>query len=179
MTPIARGVALTMLCLLTSQVPAQTAPMFRCNGNTYTNMPSDMVGKSCKPVEGNVTTVHGTRVFGADPVRVAVATPKATSTSSSSQRSEQRADSADQKTRDSDSRGILESELKKAETKQAELLKEYNNGEPDRNALDIKNPQRYVDRVAELKANIARNDSDIAGIKRELGRNQGSSARGN
>lgn len=178
-TLMVRGVALTMLCLLTSQVSAQTAPMFRCNGNTYTNMPSDMVGKSCKPVEGNVTTVHGTRVFGADPVRVAAVTPKATSTSSSSQRSEQRADSAEQKTRDSDSRGILESELKKAETKQAELLKEYNNGEPDRNALDIKNPQRYIDRVAELKANIARNDSDIAGIKRELGRNQGSTARGN
>jgi hypothetical protein len=181
MTPIARGVALTILVLLTSQVSAQTAPMFRCNGNTYTNMPSDMVGKSCKPVEGNVTTVHGTRVFGAEPVRVAALTPKATSTSNSSnsRRSEQRTDSAEQKTRDSDSRGILESELKKAETKQAELLKEYNNGEPEKNALDIKNPQRYVDRVAELKANIARNDSDIAGIKRELGRNQGSSARGN
>jgi hypothetical protein len=69
--------------------------------------------------------------------------------------------------------------LKKAEAKQAELLKEYNNGEPDKSALDIKNPQRYVDRVAELKANIARNDSDIAGIKRELGRNQGSTARTN
>ena len=178
-TLVARGVALTMLGWLTSQVSAQTAPMFRCNGNTYTNMPSDMVGKSCKPVEGNVTTVHGTRVFGAEPVRVAAVTPKAASTSSSSQRSEQRADSAEQKTRDSDSRGILESELKKAETKQAELLKEYNNGEPDRNALDIKNPQRYIDRVAELKANIARNDSDIAGIKRELGRNQGSTARVN
>lgn len=175
-------VALAILGLLTSGVSAQSAkatPMFRCNGNIYTNMPSDMVGKSCKPVEGNVTTVHDTRVFGAEPVRVALLTPKATSTSSSSQRSEQRTDSAEQKTRDSDSRGILESELKRAGAKQAELLKEYNNGEPDRNALEIKNPQRYVDRLAELKANIARNDSDIAGIKRELGRNQGSTARAN
>ena len=174
----AKVVALTILGLLTSQVTAQSAQatsMFRCNGNTYTNMPSDMVGKSCKPVEGNVTTVHGTRVFGVEPVRVASLTPKATSTGSSGQRT----DSAEQKTRDSDSRGILEAELRKAEAKQAELLKEYKNGEPDRNALDIKNPQRYVDRVAELKANIARNDSDITGIKRELGRNQGSTARVN
>mgnify|MGYP006198969425 CR=1 FL=1 len=61
----------------------------------------------------------------------------------------------------------------------SELPAVYKNGEPDRNALDIKNPQRYVDRVADLKANIARNDSDIAGIKRELGRNQGSTARVN
>ena len=174
----AKVVALMILGLLTSQVTAQSeqaASMFRCNGNTYTNMPSDMVGKSCKPVEGNLTTVHGTRVFGVEPVRVASLTPKATSTGSSGQRT----DSAEQKTRDSDSRGILEAELRKAEAKQAELLKEYKNGEPDRNALDIKNPQRYVDRVAELKANIARNDSDITGIKRELGRNQGSTARVN
>ncbi len=174
----AKVVVLTMLGLLTSQVTAQSAQatsMFRCNGNTYTNMPSDMVGKSCKPVEGNVTTVHGTRVFGVEPVRLASLTPKATSTGSSGQRT----DSAEQKTRDSDSRGILEAELRKAEAKQVELLKEYKNGEPDRNALDIKNPQRYVDRVAELKANIARNDSDITGIKRELGRNQGSTARVN
>ncbi len=174
----AKVVALMILGLLSSQVTAQSAQaasMFRCNGNTYTNMPSDMVGKSCKPVEGNLTTVHGTRVFGVEPVRVASLTPKATSTGSSGQRT----DSAEQKTRDSDSRGILEAELRKAEAKQAELLKEYKNGEPDRNALDIKNPQRYVDRVAELKANIARNDSDITGIKRELGRNQGSTARVN
>jgi hypothetical protein len=174
----AKVVALTILGLLSSQVTAQSAQatsMFRCNGNTYTNMPSDMVGKSCKPVEGNLTTVHGTRVFGVEPVRVASLTPKATSAGSSGQRT----DSAEQKTRDSDSRGILEAELRKAEAKQAELLKEYKNGEPDINALDIKNPQRYVDRVAELKANIARNDSDITGIKRELGRNQGSTARVN
>ena len=155
---------------------AAQGAVYRCKGNEYVASVKDSKNGECKLLEGgNVTVVQGTRVGGAEPVRVASVTPKATTPSSSSPRS----DSAEQKTRDSDSRGILESELKKAESKQAELLKEYNNGEPDRNALDIKNPQRYVDRVAELKANIARNDSDIAGIKRELGRNQGSSARAN
>jgi hypothetical protein len=33
-----------------------------------------------------------------------------------------------------------------------------------------KNHQKYLDRVAELKASIARNEDDIAGIKRELAR---------
>ena len=154
---------------------AAQGAVYRCKGNEYVASVKDSKNGECKLLEGgNVTVVQGTR-GGAEPVRVASVTPKATTPSSSSPRS----DSAEQKTRDSDSRGILESELKKAESKQAELLKEYNNGEPDRNALDIKNPQRYVDRIAELKANIARNDSDIAGIKRELGRNQGSSARAN
>ena len=79
-----------------------------------------------------------------------------------------RVDSAEQKARDADARQILESELKKAETRQAELLKEFNNGEPDKQGAEARNYQKYLDRVAELKANIARNDNDIAGLKREL-----------
>jgi hypothetical protein len=65
---------------------------------------------------------------------------------------------------------ILESELKKAEARQADLLREYNNGEPEKMGSEARNYQKYLDRVADLKASIARNDSDIAGIKRELAR---------
>jgi hypothetical protein len=79
-------------------------------------------------------------------------------------------DSAEQKARDSEARQILEAELKKAEARQADLQKEYNNGEPEKHGRRARNYQKYLDRVAELKASIARNDSDIAGIKRELGR---------
>lgn len=35
---------------------------------------------------------------------------------------------------------------------------------------EARNHQKYLDRVAELKASIARNLSDIASIRRELGR---------
>lgn len=160
---------------------AAQGTVYRCKGNEYVASVKDSKSGDCKLMEGgNVTVVQGTRVNlpASDTVKVAAVTPKATSSSSSSSGG-QRNDSAEQKSRDSDSRAILESELKRSETKQAELLKEYNNGEPDRNALDIKNPQRYVDRIAELKANIARNDSDIAGIKRELGRNTGSTGKSN
>nr|WP_246483650.1 hypothetical protein [Paenacidovorax monticola] len=78
--------------------------------------------------------------------------------------------SNDQRARDADARAILESELRKAEARQAELAKEYNNGAPERNALDLRNPQRYMERTAELKSALARAESDVAGIKRELGR---------
>ena len=57
---------------------------------------------------------------------------------------------------------------KKAEARQAELLKEYNNGEPEKQGSESRNYQKYLDRVAEMKAEIARNESDIAGIRREL-----------
>jgi hypothetical protein len=40
-----------------------------------------------------------------------------------------------------------------------------------------KNYQKYLDRVAEMKAAIERNEKDIAGLRRELGRNGGSAAK--
>jgi len=139
---------------------AQTR-IFRC-GNEYTNNASEAQARGCKVVEGgNVTVVEGTRIATtpAAPVRVANA-PQAS----------QRVDNTEQRARDNDARAILESELKKAEARRAARLKEYNNGEPEKQGPEARNHQKYLDRVAELKANIARNDSDIAGIRRELGR---------
>lgn len=147
---------------------AQQSRIFRC-GNTYTNNPAE--AKGCKPMEGgNITVVTGTRVNGnvgsAPPVRVATAGPSTAPATPASQR----VDPGDQRARDADARLILEAELKKAETRQAELLKEYNNGEPEKLGPETRNYQKYLDRVAELKAGIARNENDIAGIRRELGR---------
>ena len=128
-------------------------PIYRC-GNEYTNTVTEAQSKTCKLISGgNVTVVQA--------YKPPVARPQ---TASSSVRSE--ADRA----RDSDARLILESELKKAIEKQAELQKEYNNGEPEKIGAESKNYQKYLDRVAELKATIARNDADIAGIRRELDR---------
>jgi hypothetical protein len=38
-----------------------------------------------------------------------------------------------------------------------------------------RNYQKYLDRVAELKAGIERTEKDIAGLKRELARSSGAS----
>ena len=129
--------------------------IYRC-GNEYTNTVTEAQAKNCKLISGgNVTVVQaqkpGTKVASASP-------------------SGSRVDSPDQRAKDSDARLILEAELKKAEAKQIELVKEYNNGEPDKLGPETRNHQKYLDRVAELKASIARNESDIAGIRRELGR---------
>ena len=69
--------------------------------------------------------------------------------------------------RDSDSRKILESELKSEEAKLAEMQKEFNNGEPERQGGE-RNYQKYLDRVEEMRAAIARKQSDVAALKREL-----------
>jgi hypothetical protein len=140
---------------------AQTR-IYRC-GNTYTNNAAEAQAKSCKPMEGgNITIVEGTRV-NTPQVRVATAPQSASAPG-------QRVDPEDQRARDAGARAILEVELKKAEARQVELAKEFNNGEPEKLGPEHRNHQKYLDRVAELKANIARNETDIAGIKRELAR---------
>ena len=143
-----------------------SADVYRCVGadgksTEYINNVKDAQTRGCKTMQGgNVTVVQSTPVQKS-PVRVAA----------SGQSSGGRTDgSPDQKARDSDSRSILESELKKAEAKLAEQQKEYNNGEPEKQGIEGRNYQRYLDRIAELKDGIARNQSDIAGLKREISR---------
>lgn len=152
-----------LLCLAVVVGPARAQDrIYRC-GNEYTNNASQAKERGCKLVEGgNVTVVEGSRG--------APAGSGGTSKAAVSPASAPKVDPNDQRSRDADARAILESELRKAEARHAELLKEYNNGAPERNALDLRNPQRYMERTAELKASIARSESDIAGIKRELAR---------
>lgn len=146
------------------QAPAQAqAPerVWRC-GNEYTNNATVAQQKGCKIMEGgNVTVVQGTR-----PVASAAASSAAVRAPAGSPR----VNGADQRARDGEARSVLEAELKKAEERQAQLLKEYNNGEPEKQGSESRNYQKYLDRVSEMKAEIARNESDIAGIRRELGR---------
>ena len=78
-----------------------------------------------------------------------------------------RIDPQAQRARDSDSRRILEGELRREEERLAELKREYNNGEPERLGNE-RNYQKYLDRTAELKSGVARKESDIAAIRREL-----------
>jgi hypothetical protein len=76
----------------------------------------------------------------------------------------------EQRVRDGDTRSILETELKKAELRLAEQQKEFNNGQPDKQGIEGRNYQRYLDRVTEMKDGISRHESDIAGLKREISR---------
>ena len=155
--------------LLASSAIAQDR-IFRCEGNEYTNNATTAAQRGCKLVEGgNLTVVTAPRRAAApSPSGERVAAASSTTASPASSR----IDTAEQRSRDSDARAILESELKKVEAKQAELLKEFNNGEPEKRGSELRNNQFYLDRIAEMKAQIARNDSDIAGIKREISRTQ-------
>jgi flagellar basal body rod protein FlgB len=82
----------------------------------------------------------------------------------------QHVDTPEQRARDSDAKAILESELRKAQTHQTELQTDYNNGQHDKQGDEARNYQKYLDRVADMKAALDRNQADIDSIKRELAR---------
>lgn len=157
------GRLLLLAAALVLALPASAQNrIYRC-GNEYTNQPKGR--PDCKLVEGgNVTIVRGTTPTPA-------AAPGAARSGAAAGPAAQRVVSNDeQRKRDADARAILEQELRRAEARQAELEKEYNGGEPDKIGGEARNYQKYLDRVAELKASIDRNKADIEGIKRELGR---------
>lgn len=158
------SIATVLLSLAGGSALAQK-PLFKCDNNHYTDSLTDPKATGCKPLEGgNVTVVQGVKLTPANPpVRVAAAPQLAAQPG-------QRVEAGEQRARDSDARQILESELKKAEGRKAELTQEYNSGEPEKRGDEARNHQKYVDRVAELKSGLSRVDSDIAGIRRELGR---------
>lgn len=149
--------------------------IYRC-GNEYTNKPTDAQLKTCKLMEGgNISIVQGTRArtpaSGASGAS-GVPAPRPVASGGAGQR----VDSNDQRARDADARAVLEAELKRSEARLAELRAEYKDGQPDQQGGEARNHQKYLDRVAELKAAIARIESDIAGIRRELGRTSGAAS---
>jgi hypothetical protein len=78
-----------------------------------------------------------------------------------------RVDNAAQRARDSDRRQILQDELKNEQQKLAELKKEFNEGQPERQGNE-RNYAKYQERVEQMKDNIGRMERNIEALKREI-----------
>lgn len=159
---LAPSSALTMALALVSATPAlaQDKPVYRCPGPPvlYTDALStnEAKEKGCRVIEGTpVTVVPATKPRTPPPA------------ASGAARGGEKVDPAEQRSRDSDARRILNEELRREEDRLATMKKDFNNGEPERHG-DERNFQKYQDRVNEMKAAIARKESDIAAIRREL-----------
>ncbi|MBO7411117.1 MAG: hypothetical protein J6T92_04255 [Ottowia sp.] len=158
------------LALLGASAQAQ-GRVYRC-GNEYTNK---IKGRTdCRPVEGgNITIVRGytapPRSYSGGTRSSGTRSASTTRTTTSPSGTVTRVHSPEQVKRDSDARAILEQELSRAEARQAELLREYNNGQPERLGSE-RDYNKYLARTSELKSSIDRNQADIEGIKRELTR---------
>ena len=149
-----RSSSLVAAALLACAGAAHAADAYyQCPGNVFTNTISakEAEAKGCKAmVTQQPTTIPAPKAHAG------AAGPTAS-----------KVDAQEQKARDTDARKILQDELIKAQASLEALQKEYNNGQPERQG-DEKNYQKYLDRTADLKAQIARTESDIGAITREL-----------
>lgn len=163
------------LCFLAFVAPAawsqSAAPtiVYRCPGNVYTSsgdLPAKQAEeKGCKVIEGAPVTIVQT-------AKPAPAAARKSETSTTGGRgADSKVDPNAQRQRDGDARKLLEAELQREEQRLAELQREFNNGEPERLGSE-RNAQKYLDRVADMRAQIARKQEDIAAIKREIGKLQ-------
>jgi hypothetical protein len=78
-----------------------------------------------------------------------------------------RVDNATQRARDDDRRDILNEELRAEETKLADLKRDFNNGEPERQGNE-KNYAKYQERVARMRDDIGRAEKNIEALRREI-----------
>ena len=158
------GVGMALLSVAAAAL-GQAVTVYRCPGPSggveYTNglTPQQAKDRNCRTIEGAPITI----VAPPKPRPVAGTPPNG----SASRASDAKVDAGEQRSRDSDARKILEAELRREEAKLAEMQKEFNNGQPERLGSE-RNYQKYLDRVEEMKAAIARKQTDVAALKREL-----------
>jgi hypothetical protein len=161
-TFLIRCMALLLACGAVPALAADSADssvMYRCPGNDYKNTINAKEAEKlgCKRIEGApVTIIQMTK-----PRASANAVPAASGGNSV------RVDPVAQRARDSDARRILEGELRSEQEKLAVMQKDFNNGQPERQG-DEKNFQKYLDRVSDMRAAIARKQTDIAALEREI-----------
>jgi hypothetical protein len=137
----------------------EAARVYRC-GNEYTNQPDP--ARQCKLLSGgHVTVIEGPRVLRTGGEAVTVPASSA---------SDAKVDIGQQRQRDAQAQAVLQAELQKAQAQRQELLRQWNQGEPERRADELKQPQKYQERVAQLRAALQRVEADVAGLQRELAR---------
>lgn len=134
--------------------------VYRCPGPPvlYTDALSakEAIEKGCRTIEGTpITVMQSAKPRAATPVQEG---PRG---------AESRVDANQQRQRDDERRRVLQNELRTVEERLAMAQKEFNSGQGERRG-DERNYQKYLDRMAELKDNIARYEADVQALKREI-----------
>ncbi len=155
--PIVVSATLLAACAWSQLAQAQSSDVYVCAGpNGVPEYRNGSAGKGCKRLNlPDVVTVPGGRT--AAPAKAATAATTGFP----------RVDNATQKSRDSERRNVLEQELQAEDAKLATLRAEYNNGQPERQGNE-RNYQKYLDRTAALRDDIARSEANAASLRREL-----------
>ncbi|MBV8605425.1 MAG: hypothetical protein JO224_12125 [Pelomonas sp.] len=154
------ALALGLLALLPAAAEAQ-GTVYRCPGPPvlYTDGLSakEAQEKGCRTIEGTPITI----VQSARPARPGSGADRGSS-------GEGRVDPNQQRQRDDDRHRVLQDELAQAQARLAQAQSDYDSGAAQRLGDEARNYQKYLDRVADLKANVTRQQADVDAIKREI-----------
>lgn len=138
--------------------------IYRC-GQEYTNAPKDM--SRCERLSPQSVTV----IPGPKPVRVdTAAVPASPAGANAVSAAVPWGMDAPQRQRDLQARTMVVTELERTRQRHAELVQEYRQGAPAKTEAESSSPQKYQERVAQLKAAIERHERDIDSLQRELAR---------
>ena len=154
-----------LLVSVAGYVHAQSEVFVCINDNGTKEYKNTGATKGCKRVD-----LQGITMIPSPYKKPLVQTVAATSTSrtSASPADFPKIDSSTQKARDNDRMQILLDEMKTEEKKLANLKKDFNNGEPERQGNE-KNYAKYQERVASMKEDMNRAEKNIEALKREIG----------
>jgi hypothetical protein len=143
--------------------------VYRCVDKEGRVLYTDTNTGSCKVVDsivsGAISTPTPTRAPSAA-VSMRQGAGRSTSTAASPA-AFPRVDNATQRARDDDRREILNEELRAEEKKLADLRRDFNNGEPERQGNE-RNYAKYQERVAQMRDDIGRAEKNIEALKREI-----------
>ncbi|KQW52136.1 MULTISPECIES: hypothetical protein [unclassified Roseateles] len=157
---------LAPLFILASLGAQAQGTVYRCPGPPvlYTDALSakEANEKGCRTIEGTPITV----LQSPRPRANAGAAPAAP-VAEGQRGADSRVDAGQQRVRDDERRRVLQTELRAAEERLAMAQKEFGNGQGERRG-DERNYQKYLDRMAELKDNIARYEADVQALRREI-----------
>jgi hypothetical protein len=162
-----------ILLALALAVPASAqSVVYRCVDKEGRVLYTDTNAGNCKVVDSVVSGAissppASSRPPAANPaatMRQGAARPAA---SGASPANFPRVDGAAQRARDDDRREILNEELRAEEKKLADLKRDFNNGEPERQGNE-RNYAKYQERVAQMRDDIGRAEKNIDAIKREI-----------
>jgi HAMP domain-containing protein len=153
--------------LLAAGAQAQSV-VYRCVDKEGRVLYTDTNGGNCKVVD----SINSGTISAAPPAPRAPAVSMRqgagrSAPTAASPASFPRVDNATQRARDDDRREILNEELRAEEKKLADLKRDFNNGEPERQGNE-KNYAKYQERVAQMRDDIGRAEKNVEAIRREI-----------
>lgn len=160
----AAALALLAALALCGGARAQSV-MYKCVDASGTVLYTDTLQRNCKaldlPSSGASGAIAAPRRGGA-PARAG-----ATTAAASTPADFPKVNGAQQRARDDDRREILNDELRNEEKKLADLRRDFNGGEPERQGNE-RNYAKYQERVAQMKDSIGRAEKNVDALKREI-----------